>query len=207
MDTLLFAPMHGMMITVDKTAVNYTCYYRKRGLTVEHKPEGIKRREMLLSLLQNSDKPLSGTMLSKTLGVSRQVIVQDVALLRASDLEILSTPRGYVLYEKEQSFYSRRFKVRHSTEELENELNLIVDQGAEVVDVIIDHPIYGEIHGTLSIGSRRQVQAFLQRVKDQKGIPLLEMSGGLHYHTVVADQEDVLDAIEEQLKLAGYLVE
>lgn len=174
---------------------------------MEHKPEGTKRRETLVSLLQNAEKPLSGTMLSKNLGVSRQVIVQDVALLRAADFDILSTPRGYVLYQKEQTIFSRRFKVKHFTEELENELNLIVDQGAEVVDVIIDHPIYGEIHGNLGISSRREVQAFLLRVQKQKGIPLLEMSGGLHYHTVIADQEEVLDEIAEELKKAGYLME
>lgn len=174
---------------------------------MEHKPEGTKRREQLLELLMTSGGALSGTALSKALGVSRQVIVQDVALLRASHHEILSTPRGYVLYEKEQTIFSRRFKVRHSAADLENELNLIVDQGAHVVDVIIEHPIYGEIHGNLGIGSRRDVQSFLQRVKDQKGIPLLEMSDGFHYHTVTATQEEVLAEVTIQLRNLGYLVE
>lgn len=174
---------------------------------MDNKPEGTKRRERLISLLENTDKPLSGTMLSKTLGVSRQVIVQDVALLRASDFDILSTPRGYVLQKREATVFSRRYKVKHSAEELENELNLIVDQGAEVIDVIIEHPIYGEIHGNLNIRSRREVHTFLKRVKEQKGIPLLEMSGGLHYHTVTANQEEILNEIESQLKKAGYLME
>lgn len=174
---------------------------------MDNKTEGTKRRETLLSVLKNADGPVSGAALSKLLGVSRQVIVQDVALLRASDCEILSTPRGYVLYIKEQTVFSRRFMVKHSASELTNELNLIVDQGAIVVDVIIDHPIYGEIHGNLNISSRRDVNTFLQRVKEQKGIPLLEMSNGYHYHTVTADQEEVLDEVAEQLKNAGYLVE
>lgn len=171
------------------------------------KSEGTKRREVLLDLLRKSDRAISGTALSKSLGVSRQVIVQDIALLRASDLEILSTPRGYILYEKKESTLTRRFKVRHNASELENELNLIVDQGAQVINVIIDHPIYGEILGTLEIGSRRDVNAFLHRVKEQKGIPLLEMSGGLHYHTVSAESEDILDEVEMQLRNAGYLAE
>ncbi len=172
---------------------------------MDNKTDGTKRRELLLSLLKEADKPLSGTALSKTLGVSRQVIVQDVALLRASDREILSTPRGYVLYEKKQAVLSKRFKVKHSSDDLEKELNLIVDQGAFVVDVIIDHPIYGEIHGNLNLGSRRDVAAFLQRTREQRGIPLLEMAGGVHYHTVQADQEEVLFEVGLQLKQAGFL--
>lgn len=175
--------------------------------TVDHKSEGTRRREMLLSLIKNADGAISGTALSKALGVSRQVIVQDVALLRAADREIISTPRGYVLFEQKKTVYTRRFKVKHSAEELENELNLIVDQGAEVLDVVIEHPIYGEIHGNLGINSRRDVQNFLLRVKEQKGIPLLEMSNGLHYHTVSASQEEVLTEVELQLKHAGYLCE
>lgn len=171
------------------------------------KTDGSSRRNMLLSLLKNADKPVSGTALSHTLGVSRQVIVQDVALLRASDIEILSTPRGYVLFEKKSSICTRRFKVKHSAADLEKELNLIVDQGATVSDVCIDHPIYGEIHGNLNISSRRDVHTFLQRVKDQKGIPLLEMSDGVHYHTVTADQEEVLNEVGEQLKNTGFLRE
>lgn len=180
---------------------------RNEELIVDHKPEGTKRREMLLSLIKNADGAVSGTALSKALGVSRQVIVQDVALLRAADREIISTPRGYVLYEQKQSVYTRRFKVKHSTDELANELNLIVDQGAEVVDVVIEHPIYGEIHGNLGINSRRDVNNFVLRVKEQKGIPLLEMSNGVHYHTVTASQEEVLSEVESQLKNAGYLCE
>ncbi|MDO4490145.1 MAG: transcription repressor NadR [Lachnospiraceae bacterium] len=174
---------------------------------MENKTEGTKRRKMLLSILQKAERPVSGTALSGELGVSRQIIVQDVALLRASDIDILSTPRGYVLYQKEQSVYTRRFKVNHATEDLQNELQLIVDQGAIVTNVIIEHPIYGEIQGRLGLCSRRDVNTFLQKVKEQKGIPLLEISGGLHYHTVQADQEEILDEVENQLRQAGYLID
>ena len=59
--------------------------------------EGGKRRDGILSLLEESDTPLSGTELAHRFKVSRQVIVQDIALLRAEDKKILSTYRGYVL--------------------------------------------------------------------------------------------------------------
>ncbi len=174
---------------------------------MEIRTEGSKRRDQLLAILRQSGAAVSGSALSKSLGVSRQVIVQDVALLRASDINILSTPRGYVLYEPKQTLFTRRFKVKHAAEDLERELNLIVDQGAVVVDVIIEHPIYGEIHGNLDISSRRDVQAFLQRAREQKGIPLLEMSGGVHFHTVQSDQEEVLTEVGLQLQNAGFLME
>ena len=61
--------------------------------------EGKDRRERLIALLQQADTPISGTELAKQLGVSRQVIVQDVALLRAENCEILSTNKGYLLYQ------------------------------------------------------------------------------------------------------------
>lgn len=53
--------------------------------------EGEKRREQLIALLKQADIPVSGTDLAKRLGVSRQVIVQDIALLRAVNKNILST--------------------------------------------------------------------------------------------------------------------
>ncbi len=173
---------------------------------MDNRSESSKRRETLLTILKESSKPVSGTALSRSLGVSRQVIVQDVALLRASNQEILSTPRGYVLYNKEEAVFSRRFKVKHSSADLESELNIIVDQGAAVEDVIIEHPIYGEIHGNLGLQSRRDVAAFLQRAREQKGIPLLEMSDGIHYHIVTAHQEEVLTEVALQLEKAGFLM-
>ncbi|MDO4617468.1 MAG: transcription repressor NadR [Lachnospiraceae bacterium] len=174
---------------------------------MELKTDGLKRREKILSMLEKSEGPISGTALSKELGVSRQVIVQDIALLRASDVNIVSTPRGYILFQRDLQLFSRRYKVKHSSSDLEKELNLIVDQGAVVVDVIIEHPIYGELSGSLNLSSRRDVQAFLQRTREQQGIPLLEMSGGIHFHTVQSDQEEVLNEISFRLKEAGFLID
>ena len=109
--------------------------------------EGGKRREGILSLLEDTNMPLSGTELARHFNVSRQVIVQDIALLRAEDQKILSTYRGYVL-EKDQvkkKKYIRVFCVCHSTEDTRDELQTIVDYGGHVLDVAVDHPLYGQI--------------------------------------------------------------
>ena len=52
--------------------------------------DGNKRRQAIIDILKNSLQPVSGTYLAKTLQVSRQVIVQDIALLRAGDYDIYS---------------------------------------------------------------------------------------------------------------------
>ena len=108
--------------------------------------EGVERREKLIAILKNrKEEPISGTELAKQLGVSRQVIVQDIALLRAVNKNILSTTKGYLLYYQEARKVNRCFMVKHSTDQIEEELCIIVDHGGKVLDVIVMHDIYGEL--------------------------------------------------------------
>ena len=172
---------------------------------MQKKQDGAIRRAAILTILQKADAPVSGTALAKELQVSRQVIVQDIALLRASDCPVLSTPRGYMLPDAASSVHTRRFSVSHRQEDMEEELNLFVDAGARVLDVVVKHPVYGEIRGNLNLKSRRDVTAFLKRLQTQKGVPLLEISGGLHQHTLEAESEKILDEIGEALKSRGFL--
>ena len=60
---------------------------------------GEERRNKLLHYLSDNDRPVSGTELAQKFGVSRQVIVQDIALLRSGHAEIIATNRGYLLYD------------------------------------------------------------------------------------------------------------
>ncbi|MGN1182043.1 MAG: HTH domain-containing protein, partial [Faecalibacillus sp.] len=110
---------------------------------------GDKRRDTIINLLKNSDKPVSGTYLAKTLQVSRQVIVQDIALLRAKNIDIQSTHRGYVIHEKNECV--RIFKVKHEDDEVEKELNLIVDLGGYIEDVFVYHKVYNIVKADLKI--------------------------------------------------------
>ena len=57
---------------------------------------GLQRRKNIITMLKQSDVPVSGTRLGKENGVSRQVIVQDITLLRVEGYDIVATPRGYL---------------------------------------------------------------------------------------------------------------
>ena len=166
------------------------------------------RRYQILNLLENQHKPVSGTVLSRLFGVSRQVIVQDIALLRAENREILSTNKGYVLFKpaEESGIYKRVFRVTHSLENMEAELNCIVDNGGYVRDVLVDHDLYGQISGPLNLGNRADVAEFIQKVKISKSKPLKVLTDEIHYHTVEAKSEDILNRIEKRLDEMAMLV-
>ena len=169
--------------------------------------EGEKRREQLIILLEKSSQPISGTDLAKRLGVSRQVIVQDIALLRATNKNILSTNKGYVLYapEPENSRVKRSFAVSHTKEQIRDELYTIVDYGGHVLDVVVAHDIYGQIMVDLILNNRLDVDEFVERIEKSKSRPLNVLTDGEHWHTVEAEPEKVLDRIEEKLNEKGYL--
>ena len=108
------------------------------------------RRAAILSVLERTDHPVSAAALAREFSVSRQIIVGDVALLRAGGLSIAATPRGYMLPE-EHSGLVRTLACRHRADQMEDELNAIVDQGCTVIDVIVEHPIYGQLTGPLQL--------------------------------------------------------
>ena len=164
---------------------------------------GEERRSQILQILADSAKPVAGTLLAQRLNVSRQVIVQDVALIRASGYSIASLARGYVLETPSQA--KRVFKVRHSDEDTEKELNLMVDAGGTVDDVFVFHKCYGLVRAPMDIKSRYHVKQFLDDIASGKSSLLKNVTSGYHYHTVLADSEETLDLIEKSLKEHGFL--
>ena len=140
--------------------------------------DGDKRRKEIMELLNTEKDPLSGTSLAKRLGVSRQVIVQDIALLRATNKNILSTNRGYILYGKQgdRMTCKRVVAVKHTDEQMRDELYCIVDAGAKVLDVIIEHEVYGQISVDLFINSRRDVDEFMEKLLANTARPLNSFS-------------------------------
>lgn len=161
------------------------------------------RRENLLKFLYENQKPISGENLAKNFDVTRQVIVQDIAILRAGGKNIISTNRGYYLNEERTQ---KVFKVKHSDRDIRKELNSIVDLGGTIKDVIVHHKVYGEIKKDLNCSSRRDVKIFLDKMSKEKSKPLDVLTGGIHYHTVVAENREVIEEIEVVLKELGFLI-
>ncbi|UWP60065.1 transcription repressor NadR [Ruminococcus gauvreauii] len=166
---------------------------------------GEARRKEILNYIQSSTGPVSGSRLSEEFHVSRQVIVQDVALLRAANQDIVSTNRGYVLNAWKRA--QRIFKVCHADDEIVDELYTIVDMGGRVADVFVNHKVYGQLKADMLINSRRDVEEFMEGIRMGKSSPLKNITSGYHYHTVTADSEAILNLIENALKMKGYLVE
>ncbi len=169
------------------------------------RPSGTERRRNILSILREANAPLSGETLGKKADVSRQVIVNDIALLRTEGFPIISTNRGYLLSLPHRRM--RALKCHHSVEETENELTIIVDLGGEVVDVAVNHRVYGKMSAMLNIASRRDVRHYIDDIQAGKSSPLMLVTSGYHFHHIAADSEEALDEIEAALQEQGYLAE
>ena len=145
---------------------------------------GEERRGKIIQALKNSDKAVSATTLAKEFDVSRQVIVQDVALLRANGKNIFSTNRGYLIQEDEET--TRVFKVQHEDDEVEKELTTIVDLGGTVEDVFVYHKVYGVLRAEMNIKSRMDIRNYMEEIRSGKSSLLKNVTSGYHYHTVRA---------------------
>lgn len=167
------------------------------------KMTGEERRMYIVNALSTREKPISGSAFAKELHVSRQVIVQDIALLRAGGTDIFSTNRGYVLQKKHT--VTRVFKEKHTNEEVEEELQIIVDLGGKVNDTFISHKVYGLIRVPMNIRSRRDIQNYLSQITGGTSKALSTITSGYHYHTVEAESEEILDLIQQKLAERGFL--
>lgn len=166
---------------------------------------GEERRGAIIQALEEADRPLSGGAIAKLCGVSRQVVVQDVALLRSQGADILATARGYVL--AKPSGCRRLFKCFHGDDQVEDELLAIVDAGGAVEDVVVNHRAYGRMSAKLGIASRRDVERFMNDIRSGKSSPLMTVTSGYHFHHVSAPDEATLDEIERVLSEKGYLAD
>lgn len=169
---------------------------------------GEARRNHILNMLKEQDSPLSGTALANEFCVSRQVIVQDIALMRAENHDILSTNRGY-LYRREEtepSMPKRVFFVRHSTEQVLEEFLTVTELGGKVLDVVVEHEIYGQIRVDLLIENSRDAREFHEKMSQSKDNPLMVLTDDRHYHTVAAPSEKLLDLIAQELDQKGFLL-
>lgn len=168
--------------------------------------EADSRRQAILDRLCTADRPVSASALAAGLNVSRQIIVGDIALLRAGGAEISATPRGYVLPRATDGI-TRTIACRHTLAQTGQELDILVDNGCTVLDVIVEHPVYGQLTGQLQISSRYDVEQFLARIRDSDAAPLSMLTGGLHLHTLCCPNEDAYTRACAALKAAGLLLD
>ena len=161
---------------------------------------------MVLSRLREAEQPLSATALAKECSVSRQIIVGDIALLRAAGEEIHATPRGYLLQSRPQGLV-RTIACNHDEAGMEQELLLCVDHGCTVIDVVVEHPVYGQLTGRLQLASRYDVQQFLEQSRREQAAPLSFLTKGIHTHTLLCPNEDAYERVRKALREAGILLE
>ena len=175
---------------------------------MERRQSGEERRQGLLQLIQESERPVTGTKLAKQAGVSRQVIVQDLSLLKAKGYPVVATARGYLLNDPEldTSRHIRKIVCRHGVDQLKAECDAIVDEGVIIRDVIVEHPVYGFLTGELMLKSRRDVRALIEQLEETQATPLSSLTDGVHLHTLEADSEAALEAAIEALDRLGILV-
>jgi len=167
---------------------------------------GGERRRQILAWMRGHSDPVRGSELARRFRVSRQCLVQDVAILRAAGEEIMATPRGYQILKPSEAAYRAVLACRHRPEQTEEELQTLVDYGVRVLDVIVEHPLYGELRGSLMLESRADVQDFLAQVRSSKATLLSALTDGVHLHTVEASRPEAIARAKAELRKRGILL-
>lgn len=164
------------------------------------------RRKLIEEILLKRGVPQKGHNLAQELGVTRQIIVKDIAILRAEGIDIIATPEGYIIPIKEKHKIKRIIAACHKPDEIEEELTCIVKFGGKIEDVVIEHPLYGEMRGMLMIKTPYDIQNFMKKSKEFNAEPLLTLTKGIHIHTIEADNEETIERIINELKLKNLLL-
>jgi transcriptional regulator of NAD metabolism len=166
-----------------------------------------ERREYIKNLLANNNNTYKGQFLAEKLNVTRQVIVKDIAIIRAEGEKIIATSEGYLILPNEEINYVRRvIAVTHSRDDIYNELNCIIKFGGIVEDVTVEHSLYGEIRAMLMIKTPMDIERFIKKFKEFNAEPLSSLTKGIHLHTIKADNEEIMESIIKELKDKKYLI-
>lgn len=166
-----------------------------------------ERREKIIDILIKTEKPITASQIAKEYNVSRQVIVSDIAILRASGNDIVATPRGYLLESKDiKGNIIKKIAVRHNKIQLQKEIYTIVDNGGAILDVIVEHPIYGQLTGPLHIYSRYDADEFIKKILDSNTQPLSSLTDGIHLHTISCNSISIFNRIINELKKNSILL-
>ena len=165
-----------------------------------------QRRNEILIKLNESYSPVSATSLAEIFGVTRQIIVADIALLRASGYPIRAEHKGYII-DKPDSSIIKRVVTRHGKDMVEAELYAIVDNGGKVIDVIVEHSVYDKITASLNLSYRYEVEQFVEKINSTGANPLSVLTEGLHTHTISLKDEASYERILKRLADLNVLIE
>ena len=165
----------------------------------------IARREEILRTLETSKESVSANQFAERFGVTRQIIVSDIALLRANGHHITSSRYGYQMESSAQTGRLESILCHHSSAQVLDEFYAVVDNGGSVVSVVVEHPIYGEISAELNIHSRYDAQEFVRRMQSANAAQLSDLTGGLHIHMIRVPDENAFRRIVNELSRLGIL--
>lgn len=167
-----------------------------------------ERQEFIIDKLKNAKEPITGSQFAKMTNVSRQVIVQDISILKAKKEPIVATSQGYIYLQEENDNKFERMVIvcKHTPEQTREELNTIVDHGVTVINVIVEHPLYGDLTADLRLSNRKEVDRFIKKMEETNASYLLTLRDGLHLHTIEADSIEKLNAVCEDLDKMGILI-
>lgn len=168
----------------------------------------LSRRKAIEENLIIGEVPIKGSELAERFNVSRQVIVQDIAILRAQGLNIIATPQGYLLPRFENKNLVKVITSVHNSniEEIMEELSIIIDMGGKIIDVIVEHPVYGEIRGVVNISSKKELNEFIEKLSSKNSIGIASLTNGVHFHTIEVKNDDIYNEIVKKLEEKGYLL-
>lgn len=175
-------------------------------MTINDKMSASHRRELIINRLRKTNKPITGSEFAEATNVSRQVIVQDISILKAKKEPILATSRGYMLENKNKNIHKQVIAVKHTPAQAEEELNIIVDHGVTVKDVSVEHALYGELTASIMVSNRVEVSQFIYKMNETKAPYLSTLTNGVHLHTLEADSIDKIEAACRSLAAANILL-
>jgi transcriptional regulator of NAD metabolism len=173
----------------------------------EKKILGNERRDLIIKWLSITEQPLTGGELAKRTNVSRQVIVQDISILKAKKHPIIATAQGYMIVQNNPlPKINRIIACKHSPTATKEELFILVDHGVTVKQVIVEHAIYGEISASLMLSTRHDVERFCEHIEKTQSTLLSELTDGVHLHVIEADSNDQLDKAVQALDEKGFIL-
>ncbi|RKQ29659.1 transcription repressor NadR [Oceanobacillus halophilus] len=167
-----------------------------------------ERQYLIIKQLKATNSPITGSEFAKKTNVSRQVIVQDVSLLKAKGEPIVATSQGYIYLTQDtnEDLHQIVIVCRHKPEDTKEELYLIVDHGVTIKDVIVEHQVYGDLTASIRVNNRKEVDQFVERIENTSAAYLSTLTDGIHLHTIEADSKEKLEAACKDLEKAGILL-